>query len=300
MAVRCVKRASPGFTLIELLVVVSIIALLVGILVPALHGALNSGRAGACAAQLKGQGTGLVTWSVDNQNRVLPSYTMTGTQGGTSVPLEGWACILDKLGYAPGSENQDKNVFYCPSTKEVAGVADGGQTGTNPEHPLGFMQWPTLRLGSQMGSTTIPERGFNRILKVSYWMNADNPIGGVATIEPGIYFSGSVGYGPDGQGNIIKYNSYSNFVRPSQLIALSDGLYAGKQECVRLGVKNLRIGYRHGKGDTANVAFADGHVSPVPTDKFPRSKKVSLEAAHADNLGSGPTLYSDPERYLAQ
>lgn len=61
-----------AFTLIELLVVISIIALLIAILVPALQRARNQGRAVVCQANLKQWGTVLALYTEDNEG-LLPN-----------------------------------------------------------------------------------------------------------------------------------------------------------------------------------------------------------------------------------
>ncbi len=56
-----------GFTLIELLVVISIIALLIGLLLPALSKAREHSRAGVCMAHMKHIGYSVHAYSADNQ-----------------------------------------------------------------------------------------------------------------------------------------------------------------------------------------------------------------------------------------
>jgi len=107
-------RLSPrGFTLIELLVVISIIALLVAILLPALSQAREEGKAIACASNLRQVGLAQVSYLNDYDFRffeyVGPSNFREFGQGGQSLggvndprPLNVYV-------------NDNLEMFYCPS-----------------------------------------------------------------------------------------------------------------------------------------------------------------------------------------
>jgi len=66
-----------GFTLIELLVVISIIALLIGILLPALGEARRSGRLAVSSSNLKQLGVATAGYAADYKDRI-PAFTWTG------------------------------------------------------------------------------------------------------------------------------------------------------------------------------------------------------------------------------
>jgi prepilin-type N-terminal cleavage/methylation domain-containing protein/prepilin-type processing-associated H-X9-DG protein len=316
-----------GFTLVELLVVIGIIALLIGVLLPALSKAQAASRKVKCLSNLRTIGQALINYSTDNRGFVVPAFNIP-TPGQTcpvGVGMEGWPAILDRDGYLTSADQSQTTdtVFYCPDTFDLYGMANG-QTMSNPGFPRGYIEWPmeftngTSDSADQQG-VTIPDGpgvtngGYNKIFRCSYWMNSWNPIGGPSTISTGnLFYSLSVNWGPDTTGLYAVPNKTTNIKDPSRLITVADGVYMGRQSVDQSGMTNCRVGFRHtgakGANTAANAVFADGHAETLDSASFPCT--YALTTKYAGNGGkctlaqqetineSGATVYADPDGQL--
>ncbi|MEY4787070.1 MAG: hypothetical protein RL692_964, partial [Planctomycetota bacterium] len=109
------KKLRRGFTLIELLVVMSIIALLLGILLPALAKARKNALQVKCATQVKQMHAGLITQANDDakNNFLLPGEVNRLAINGAQVPGRGDFDEAKNSHRNLWSAGVAKNLFPC-------------------------------------------------------------------------------------------------------------------------------------------------------------------------------------------
>jgi prepilin-type N-terminal cleavage/methylation domain-containing protein/prepilin-type processing-associated H-X9-DG protein len=226
-----------GFTLIELLVVIAIIAILAAILFPVFARARENARRASCQSNLKQIGLGLIQYSQDYDEKVLPANDAPFYNPG-DANLARW---MDKVfPYVKSGQ-----IFVCPS--------HSGVTGVMPE----TARTSTTQLGSYLYNTAF------------YWSSNPSSPGNrngislaaledvVNTVWAGdMSRSGNTNYLYSFDGNEAPY--FNDAKEPAEL-GFSGGYYS--------------FGERH--LNTSNILFADGHVKAMKLVNLTRRSKFN-------------------------
>jgi prepilin-type N-terminal cleavage/methylation domain-containing protein/prepilin-type processing-associated H-X9-DG protein len=233
---RPVRGQAAGFTLIELLVVIGIIAILAGLLLPALARAKERGRATQCLNNQKQMGFATSMYAQDND------YYPPGRIAGVTQ----WD--LSIAGYAGGkddplSPDSRTVLFTCPSAK----VNSGGIKLNYSANPNVF---------KEITATTPPVKA-----------DSINRVSDVIMVADGIQ------YAADGSAHAILWGVNGSGGSP---VYWNNGNSSAANAFIPVGVdrdqvfptadptgSNLR--YRH--SDSVQALFLDGHVERVQKGK---------------------------------
>jgi prepilin-type processing-associated H-X9-DG protein/prepilin-type N-terminal cleavage/methylation domain-containing protein len=233
------RRRIGKFTLIELLVVIAIIAILAGMLLPALNMAREKARSISCLANMKQYQTAMMFYADDNSGQFCPGYA--GAGGNWFWPRSDYGLI----------------VRYIPSL-----MAKGAWS--NDDMPLGgvghyYVAKPVYRsplacpsVSTAYGTSMGPKGGF---------YENDNPRNYIATVAYNSYMADN---------NFPERRKLARFKKPSRSAVFGD---AGGTNPL-MYVSGFLPGYagaavfRH--SGAANFSFADGHAAPKKQNEVPR------------------------------
>ena len=157
---KCITHYSARvFTLIELLVVIATIAILAGMLLPALNSARDKGRSASCMSNLRQFSMGLQAYTMDNSDFVMPgSYDSKIYWFGKSNDPDGYT---SGFMYPYLQTKMGKGVYECPSMPKGMYIA------TNNTYTTTYGYNAALLSGREGYDTGLPWKRITQFKQIS-------------------------------------------------------------------------------------------------------------------------------------
>lgn len=235
------RHPRTAFTLIELLVVISIIAVLAGMLLPALQMVRSAARSSVCLSNLRQISMASLAYANDSDGMMVPYY---GTNpDGTNNPRY-TDFLFPYIEMNSGtSNNQTKNVYVCPAGKPMKSTASW------------FWLW-----NYAMNQAIHPR------FEAPTWKTC--VISRVSRKSETIDICDATQKSSDATGNSdLTFAVWNNWKNSTAIYDQDSSWAADMAGAFPDDTYHTTVRYRHGSsgysGQKANIAWLDGHVSSV-------------------------------------